>query len=604
MKKSLITLLLLLIFSFLLIGVTSCSGEEPEAGPVSLAAPENVRVEKRVVIWDADPKAVVYKVRVDGEEYETKENRFPLYSMTAEGGEYIIDVAACGDGRGYLDSTRTRITVELERPLEHGYDESGLEYTFLYERNGYEVSRGRVDLVGVVTIPDTFGEFPVVHIADYAFCIENSYNKNCFTESDCNKVTTGVILPSMLESIGHSSFGYMVRLEEICIPDSVTYLGVNAFYGCTHMTKLKLPKNLKEIPFGGFENTALSEIILPETLEFIGTWAFGCEYWDVGSRVYHIDSDLSSITIPPSVKMIYGAAFQGRENLGTVNIPAPENIEEMQIGVFYGTPWFDSQPDGFIQFGCLLYQYKGDAPNGCLMDLPSDVTKIAGGAIADVDNLQKVTVREGIKFIGHEIFARCDVLSEVTLPADLEYIPQSTFISCRSLKSITIPDTVTRIDQGAFLHSGLESIIIPPSVKELGDRVFGMCEALVEVNFSEGLEIIGRETFQHCKQLARISLPNTVKSLGPSCFASTALETVVIPSSVEYIDWGVFYQIDNLTRVYFEADKERADALIAEKNSDTEKKLFSDAQIFYYSEEEPSESGNYWHYVDGVPVAW
>jgi len=28
------------------------------------------------------------------------------------------------------------------------------------------------------------------------------------------------------------------------------------------------------------------------------------------------------------------------------------------------------------------------------------------------------------------------------------------------------------------------------------------------------------------------------------------------------------------------------------------------ATRYFYSEEEPTESGNYWHYVDGVPTVW
>jgi hypothetical protein len=28
------------------------------------------------------------------------------------------------------------------------------------------------------------------------------------------------------------------------------------------------------------------------------------------------------------------------------------------------------------------------------------------------------------------------------------------------------------------------------------------------------------------------------------------------------------------------------------------------APRYYYSETEPTEPGNYWHYVDGVPTPW
>ena len=26
--------------------------------------------------------------------------------------------------------------------------------------------------------------------------------------------------------------------------------------------------------------------------------------------------------------------------------------------------------------------------------------------------------------------------------------------------------------------------------------------------------------------------------------------------------------------------------------------------IYFYSEEQPTEPGNYWHYVDGIPTPW
>ena len=30
----------------------------------------------------------------------------------------------------------------------------------------------------------------------------------------------------------------------------------------------------------------------------------------------------------------------------------------------------------------------------------------------------------------------------------------------------------------------------------------------------------------------------------------------------------------------------------------------SDSYVYYYSETEPTTTGNYWHYVNGVPTIW
>ena len=35
-----------------------------------------------------------------------------------------------------------------------------------------------------------------------------------------------------------------------------------------------------------------------------------------------------------------------------------------------------------------------------------------------------------------------------------------------------------------------------------------------------------------------------------------------------------------------------------------EEKQFENVTIYYYSDEKPTETGNYWHYVDDVPTIW
>jgi hypothetical protein len=37
---------------------------------------------------------------------------------------------------------------------------------------------------------------------------------------------------------------------------------------------------------------------------------------------------------------------------------------------------------------------------------------------------------------------------------------------------------------------------------------------------------------------------------------------------------------------------------------DSNNSKLTSATLYYYSETTPAESGNYWHYVDGVPTPW
>jgi hypothetical protein len=73
---------------------------------------------------------------------------------------------------------------------------------------------------------------------------------------------------------------------------------------------------------------------------------------------------------------------------------------------------------------------------------------------------------------------------------------------------------------------------------------------------------------------------------------------IVLPKSVISLGAYAFYNTD----VYYEGNTE--DWQIVEENIDyTAGKPFNGI-LYYYSEEEPTDSGNYWHYVDGLPVKW
>ena len=63
-------------------------------------------------------------------------------------------------------------------------------------------------------------------------------------------------------------------LGEVTLPDSVTTIEEYAFEG-SRLDRIKLSKNLTEIPYGAFSNcTNLVEIILPDNLTHVDTNAF------------------------------------------------------------------------------------------------------------------------------------------------------------------------------------------------------------------------------------------------------------------------------------------------------------------------------------------
>lgn len=113
--------------------------------------------------------------------------------------------------------------------------------------------------------------------------------------------------------------------------------------------------------------------------------------------------------------------------------------------------------------------------------------------------------------------------------------------------NIIIPDTidgkeVSVIANSTFNSDNITSIIIPGSVIEIGSNAFYDCDKLETVTFTDdGLEAIGNDSFNSCKNLQEFTFPTTLETVGDTAFSNTNLENVLIPTSVE--KWGerVFY---------------------------------------------------------------
>ena len=113
----------------------------------------------------------------------------------------------------------------------------------------------------------------------------------------CSSLIT-ITLPESILSIGERAFYNCSSLTTITLPDSLTSIGERAFYWCTSLTTITLPEGLTSINAQVFDHcTSLTTINLPEGLTSIGRWAFdNC-------------TSLTTINLPESITSIDGRAF-------------------------------------------------------------------------------------------------------------------------------------------------------------------------------------------------------------------------------------------------------------------------------------------------------
>lgn len=127
------------------------------------------------------------------------------------------------------------------------------------------------------------------------------------------------------------------------------------------------------------------------------------------------------------------------------------------------------------------------------------------------------------------------------------------------LKKIKIPETikgitVSSIGDSAFADNngtlGLISVVIPDSVKKIGNYAFNCCPKLESVEFGKGIEVIGNSAFYGCESVKEFSLPAGLRKIGYSAFGCClALESVTMPDEITEIPMNAFIECEGLVSV-------------------------------------------------------
>ena len=115
---------------------------------------------------------------------------------------------------------------------------------------------------------------------------------------------------------------------------------------------------------------------------------------------------------------------------------------------------------------------------------------------------------------------------------------------------VIIPDSVVEIVEFCFKNLKIKSVIIPNSVKSIGDGAFEGCTNLKSVTIPNSVTSIGSSAFSRCKNLKSVTIPNSVTSIGSSAFSRCKnLKSVTIPDSVTSIGNEAFSGCTNLASI-------------------------------------------------------
>ena len=158
---------------------------------------------------------------------------------------------------------------------------------------------------------------------------------------------------------------------------------------------------------------------------------------------------------------------------------------------------------------------------------------------------------------------------EIIIPDGVTDIADNAFNGCQKVSNVILPNSLETIGSGAFTFSGMTSIHIPASVKEIVQRPacpdgFApfpfYCNSLISITvdpnnrYYDSREdcnaIIETATNRLITASSKTFIPQSVKIIGNCAFSCSGHNRIDIPNSVEKIESFAFYYCVNLQTAY------------------------------------------------------
>lgn len=300
------------------------------------------------------------------------------------------------------------------------------------------------------------------------------------------------------------------------IPDGTTEIFIDAFDGCSEITRIKIPSCVKKIESAAFDGLDLESIDVDvNNLDF-----YSEDNCLINKKGTELIRGCKNSIIPSGIKKIEPYAFYGCKSLKSITIP--DTVTYIGISSFEGCTYLEE-----IVIPSSVIYIDSSAFRGChalkkVVFQTTSIKEIYTGLFEDCWSLEEITVPEGVKsIIGNSAFCGCKSLRSVKLPRSLERLEfyGEVFAGC-NLDTITIDPSNNYFhvkgncllnEDCTILIRGCNSSTIPDTVKSIWSDAFSGCTRLTSIDIPKSVESVGKNAFHGCVNLQNIKISKSTK---------------------------------------------------------------------------------------------
>ena len=416
-----------------------------------------------------------------------------------------------------------------------------------------------------------------------------------------NEIITNVVIPENIDTINSYAFYNCSDIRSLTLHDNV-YLNERPFSGCDSIQSITIiapsieqycqstiNDNLYDNKLTNAERNIIidgqkiTDLVIPESVTTISEYLF------------YNSTSLTSLVLPESVESINKGAFYGCDNLDAIyqTSSTPPTI---------GTTVFSSFPVCYIPYGSLTaYEKSGWAAQvskfveeplgGYQLFYTSSDGKIITPSVAEAfnaaiinnvyENGQGIITFDGpVHTIKTGAFLNCPTLTSITIPVSIKRIEDRAFANCSALgvvdvKCITPPTlgeeaftsaptcyipcgTMHFYEASTWANQVSEfveeecngyqiiytttdgNIITPSETVDFGAKIISNVYEFGQGVMTFDGPVTHMAGFSNCKTLTSITIPESVTTVGGSCFGNCSSLTSIVWNAkhVEQVKWG------------------------------------------------------------------